>query len=159
MRVGIYGGWIAMFDSWVECDGEKQGRVMAARQCGDRASGKSYCSRSKRRGVETSGERLKSTPVSVHIHDCSAVDRSVPAYLLSRPAAQRRMRTTRACRARHLTFRVSKRPATVDDEANGPGTVDSDAANDGQRHCERSSWPARSRWSWRAESVERGAWS
>ena len=41
-----------------------------------------------------SGERLESTPVSVHIHGCFAVDRSAPAYLLSRPAVQRRVRSS-----------------------------------------------------------------
>jgi hypothetical protein len=39
-----------------------------------------------------SGERLESTPVSVHIDDCFTADRSAPAYLLSRPAVQRRVR-------------------------------------------------------------------
>lgn len=43
-----------------------------------------------------SGERLENTPVSVLTHDCFAVDRTAPAYLLSRPAVRRRVRATRA---------------------------------------------------------------
>jgi hypothetical protein len=68
---------------------------MEARKCGDKASGIELLL-DVQRGVEMSGERLESTPVSVHLHDCFAVDRSAPAYLLSRPAVQRRVRATLA---------------------------------------------------------------
>lgn len=44
---------------------------------------------SNKRGAERSGARLKSTSVSGLIHECLAVDRSAPAYLLSGPAVQR----------------------------------------------------------------------
>lgn len=65
---------------------------MTARKCGDGASGAEVLpdAMSNKRGVERSGERLESTPVSVQIHDCLAGVRSAAAYLSSRPAVQRR---------------------------------------------------------------------
>jgi hypothetical protein len=87
-----------MFGAWAECDSEMQGRVMAARKCGDTASGIELLL-DVQRGVEMSGERLESTPVSVPIRDCFTVDRAAPAYLLSRPAVWRRVRATLALAA------------------------------------------------------------
>jgi hypothetical protein len=50
-----------MFGAWAECDSEMQGRVMAARKCGDKASGIELLL-DVQRGVEMSGERLLSRP-------------------------------------------------------------------------------------------------